>query len=450
VSDLSCHGGAYNRALMSTSLWFGLIGAVLGGAVVAVVMLIRQSRLAADAARLGAELDAARQGATEREARLAADLEAARRATEEQKALLASSQAQLREAFASLSKDALKENRAEFMQHADAVLKPVKETLDRVQRQLAEVDKNREGSFRAVTSQLHVLSQAQEQLRSAAEGLTRSLRSPNVRGKWGEIQLKRIVELAGMLEQCDFVEKESTTGDGGQRLTPDLVVKLPGGTSIVVDSKVPIDAYLAASNATTDADRDARLVDHARQVRDHIRALGSKEYWRQFEPSPEFVVMFLPLEPLLASAFEQDGTLLEQAAALRVIPATPMTLLALLRAVAYGWQQEQLARNAEEIRLIGRELYERLATMVEHLEGVGRNIKQAADSYDRFIGSLEQKVVPGARRFKELGVSSSKELGLPDTLNLSVRRVQKAELTGPAADDAAEPEPAMPLLSHDD
>jgi DNA recombination protein RmuC len=436
---------------MSTSVLFAVAGAVLGGALVALVMVVRQARLGADHARLSTELDATRRAADEREARLSADLEAARRATEEQKALLASSQAQLRETFASLSKDALKENRVEFLQNADAVLKPVRETLDRVQRQLAEVDKNREGSFRAVTSQLHVLSQAQEQLRAAAEGLTRSLRSPNVRGKWGEIQLKRIVELAGMLEQCDFIEKETTTGDDGQRLTPDLVVKLPGRTSIVIDSKVPIDAYLAASNATTDAERNARLADHARQVRDHIRALGSKEYWKQFEPSPEFVVMFLPLEPLLAAAFEQDGALLEQAAGLRVIPATPMTLLALLRAVAYGWQQEQLARNAEEIRLIGRDLYERLATMVEHLEGVGRNIKQAADSYDRFIGSLEQKVVPGARRFKELGVSSSKDLELPDPLNLSVRRVQKPELTtGSPDDEADEREPAMPLLSHDD
>jgi DNA recombination protein RmuC len=313
------------------------------------------------------------------------------------------------------------------------------------------VDKNREGSFQAVRSQLEGLAQAQEQLRSAAEGLSRSLRSPNVRGKWGEIQLRRIVELAGMLEQCDFTEKESTTDGDGQRLTPDLVVKLPGGTSIVVDSKVPIDAYLAAVNATSETDRDARLVDHARQVRDHVRALGSKEYWRQFEPSPEFVVMFLPLEPLLASAFEQDGSLLEQASALRVIPATPMTLLALLKAVAYGGQQQQLAQNAEEIRSIGRELYERLATMVDHLEGVGRNIKQAADSYDRFVGSLEQKVVPGARRFKELGVSSSKDVELPEPLNLSIRRVEKPELTSTSTDDRDDQaEPAMPLLSHDD
>ncbi len=417
---------------MSSSLLIAVFGAIVGAAITAVVFVLRGARLGAERARLGAELDAAR------------------RATEEQKALLVTTQAQLREAFASLSRDALKENRADFLQNADAVLKPVRETLDRVQQQLVEVDKSREGSFRAVASRLDLLSHAQEQLRAAAEGLTRSLRSPNVRGKWGEIQLKRIVELAGMLEQCDFVEKESSTGDEGQRLTPDLVVKLPGGTSIVIDAKVPIDAYLAASNAATDAEREARLADHARQVREHVRSLGSKEYWKQFQPSPEFVVMFLPLEPLLASAFEQDGTLLDQAASLRVIPATPMTLLALLKAVAYGWQQEQLARNAEEIRLIGRELYERLATMVGHLEGVGNNLKQAADSYDRFVGSLEQKVVPGARRFKELGVSSVKEVELPEPLNLSMRRVRKPELTGQTDDDILEAEAAMPLLSHDD
>jgi DNA recombination protein RmuC len=420
-------------------------------------MVLRQGRFAveratldAERARLQAELDATRRAAEEREDWLKADLAAARRAADEQKALLAAAQEQLRDTFGALSKDALRENRADFLQHADAVLRPVRETLDRVQQQLVDVDRSREGSFRAVTAQLQGLAQAQEQLRSAAEGLTRSLRSPNVRGKWGEVQLRRIVELAGMLEQCDFIEKEAATGDEGQRLTPDLVVKLPGGTSIVVDSKVPIDAYLAAASATTDAERESRLADHARQVRDHVRALGGKEYWKQFQPSPEFVVMFLPLEPLLASAFEQDGTLLEQAASLRVIPATPMTLLALLLAVAYGWQQEQLARNAEEIRSIGRDLYDRLATMVDHLEGVGRNIKQAADSYDRFVGSLEQKVVPGARRFKELGVSSTRDLEVPETLNLAMRRVQKADLTPSAGDDVVEAESVMPLLGHDD
>lgn len=371
----------------------------------------RQTQFAAEAARLDAELRAARQAVDEHRTRAEA------------------TQTQLRETFSALSRDALNENRADFLQNATVLLQPVRETLDKVQVQLAEVDKAREGSHRAVSSQLRALSDAQSGLRSAAEHLTRSLQSPNVRGQWGEIQLRRVVELAGMLEQCDFIEKETSTSDEAGRQTPDLVVKLPGNTNIVVDSKVPIDAYLAATNATTDAERADRLAAHARQVREHIRALGGKEYWRQFEPSPEFVVMFLPLEPLLAAAFEQDGTLLDQAASLRVILATPMTLLALLKAVSYGWKQQQLARNAEEIQQIGRELYDRLATMTEHLEDVGANLKRAAMSYDRFIGSLERKVLPGVRRFKELGVSSTKELEVPDPLNLSVRRVRHEDLT---------------------
>jgi DNA recombination protein RmuC len=413
----------------------GLAGVILGGAVVAAVMISRQGRLAG-------ELDATRRVAAERESGLAADadrltaeLEATRRLADEQKTMLADAQAQLRETFASLSRDALKENRSDFMQNADAVLQPVREALARVQTYLSDVDKAREGSFQAVSTQLVGLQQTQEQLRLATEGLTRSLKSPNVRGKWGEIQLRRIVELAGMLEQCDFQEKEFATGEDGSRLTPDLVVRLPGNTRIVVDAKVPIDAYLAATAARSDEERQERLALHARQVREHIRTLGAKEYWKQFQPTPEFVVMFLPLEPLLAAAFEQDGTLLDQAASLRVIPATPMTLLAVLKAVAYGWKQERLAENAEEIRLIGRELYERLATMVEHLEGVGKNIKLAADSYDRFVGSLEQKVLPGARRFKDLGVISTKELDVPAPITLALRKVTKPELSNEREED---------------
>ena len=370
-----------------------------------------------------------RQSLVRNAARLEAERDAALRSADEQREALAASHAQLRDAFDALSRSALRENREDFLHDAGQLLQPFRETLSRVQTQLAEVDKAREGSYRAVTSQLSSLAHAQEQLRAAAEGLTRSLRSPNVRGKWGEVQLRRVVELAGMLGQCDFVEKEtSTTGDGA-RMTPDLVIKLPGETNIVIDSKVPIEAYLASTNARSDVERQEHLVAHARQVRDHIRTLGGKEYWKQFEPAPEFVVMFLPLEPLLPAAFEQDGTLLEQAASARVIPATPMTLLALLKAIAYGWKQQQLADNAEEIRQIGRELYDRLSTMVEHLGGVGRNLKQAADSYDKFIGSLERNVLPGARRFKDLGVSSTKALDVPELLRLQVRRVEKPELT---------------------
>jgi DNA recombination protein RmuC len=400
------------------ALYF-LMGVVVGALAVAVVFMRRQSDAQARSARLDAELAAAR------------------RAADQERAHAAQMQSQLRESFAAMSREALKENRTDFLQNAGDLLGPVKETLARVQAQLADVDKAREGSHRALVAELRSLGQAQEQLRAAADGLSRSLKSPNVRGRWGEVQLRRVVELAGMLEHCDFDEKVTVSDESGARLTPDLVVYLPGETHIVVDAKVPIDAYLALANAKTDDERADLLAAHVRQVRDHIRTLGAKEYWRQFQPAPEFVVMFLPLEPLLGAAFEQDGLLLDQAASLRVVLATPMTLLALLKAVSYGWKQQILAHNAEEIQLIGRELYERLGVMVEHLSGVGKNIKQAADSYDRFIASLETKVLPGARRFKELGVRSNRDIEMPDPLNLTMRKVRKEEL-GAAAARAAE------------
>ena len=395
---------------MSQSLLFGVLGLILGGALVAVVMMARLARLASERAALAAQL------ASER------------RSAEEHRALISQSQTQLREAFVALSNDALRDNREDFLRNAGAMLDPVRHTLDRVQGQLAQVDKAREGSYREVSAQLTALAGAQRELRDAADGLARSLRSPHARGRWGEIQLRRIVELAGMAAFCDFTEKPTTIGDDGNRQTPDLIVRLPGDVIIVVDSKVPIDGYLSATEAKTEAERDAKLAAHLRQVREHVRTLGSKEYWRQFPVSPEFVVMFLPLEPLLAAALEQEPALLDQAAGLRVIPATPMTLLALLKAAALGWRQEQVARNAEEIQLIGRDLYDRLRTMVTHLEAVGRNIKQAGDAYDRFVGSLEQKVLPGARRFRELGVHAAEEIDAAEPLRLSVRQVSKPEL----------------------
>ena len=401
--------------------FFLIVGGLLGGALVAIAWL----RDRQDLVRFVARLEAERDGAI--------------RAVNDQRELLTHTQLQVRDAFAALSRDALKENRTDFQQTADQLFLPMLETLDKVRVQLIEVDKAREGSFRAVSTELQSLAEAQELLRSTTEGLSRSLRSPNVRGKWGEIQLRRILELAGMLGQCDFIEKESGTTSEGARQTPDLIVKLPGGSSIVIDSKVPIDAYLSASTAKTDAERQQLLEAHARQVRDHVRALGAKDYWRQFKPAPEFVVMFLPLEPLLSSAFEHDGTLLEQATSLRVIPASPMTLLALLKAVAYGWQQQAVADNSEEIQRLGQELYVRLAKMVEHLEGVGKSIGQAADGYNRFVGSLEQMVLPSARRFKELGVSSAATLGAPTLLDFDIRRVRREELTGqPTLADADE------------
>jgi DNA recombination protein RmuC len=393
-------------------------GAILGAAVVAVGLVLRQARMAAEAARLGAELAAARQ------------------ATDEQRALLVASQTQVREAFAALSKDALRENRIDFLQNAEALFQPVRDTLDRVRAQMTDVDKAREGSL---SGRHHRTALARARAGTAA-----------LDGR-GTVALAPLAERARPLgrnpaqahrrarghARAVRLHREPTSTADGARQQPDLIVRLPGQGTLVVDAKVPIDAYLSATTVRSEDERQELLGAHARQVRDHIRALGSKEYWRQFQPAPEFVVMFLPLEPLLSAAFERDGTLLDQSASLRVIPATPMTLLALLRAVAFGWQQQAVARNAEEIQSLGRELYERLATMVDHLEKVGRNIKSAADSYDSFIGSLEQKVLPGARKFRDLGVSTSKQIETPDPINLTVRRVRKDELTG-RADEVAD------------
>ncbi|HUR19705.1 MAG TPA: DNA recombination protein RmuC [Vicinamibacterales bacterium] len=396
---------------MTQAFLFLLVGLALGAAAASIWFLLGRQRLIADQARLTAELDAAR------------------RLAEDQRQVVADTQTRLRESFAALSQDALRENRTDFVQRAEALLQPMRETLSKVQVQVATADRDRAGSYQAMTSQLSGLVQSQELLRQTTDRLSQALRSPNARGKWGEMQLRRIVEMSGMLEHCDFEEQPQATTESGARQTPDMIVRLPGNASIVIDSKVPIDAYLRAAQARDEGDRDKELGAHARQVREHIRSLGSKQYWTQFQPSPEFVVMFLPIEPLLAAAFERDATLLEFASTVRVVPATPMTLMAVLRAVSYGWKQQQLAVNAEEIQQLGRELYDRLATMVEHLDRVGTNIKQAADSYDRFIGSLEQKVLPSARRFKELGVTSTKELEAPDPLRLAMRKVQKGELT---------------------
>jgi len=379
-------------------------------------------------------------------ARSEAERDAAVRSDAQQRARLADNQIQLREAFSALSRSALKENRDDFLGNAQTVLEPMKDALEKVQRHLHDVDKAREGSFRAVASELNLLRGAQEQLRASADGLSRSLGSPNVRGAWGEIQLRRIVELAGMLPQCDFEEKASASSDAGNRQTPDLVVRLPGDATIVVDAKVPIQAYRTAVNAKDEATRLECLDAHARQFRDHLRSLGAKEYWKQFQPAPQFVVMFLPLEPLLGAAFERDDSLFEQAANLRVVVATPMTLLALLKTVAYGWRQQEIATNAEEIQMLGRQLYERLASMVEHLDNVGRNLKQAAQSYDGLVGSLETKVLPGARRFKELGVTSTKELEIAEPLRLEVRSVVKPELTGRPDPESTESDTNLRLL----
>ena len=411
---------------MTAGLLYLLLGAALGAGLVLVGWALDRQRLVRAAALLEGERDAA----------LRSD---ALRRTE-----LADRDARLREAFDALARTALRENRDDFLGNAEAILAPVRATLEEVRHHLSEVDKAREGSFRAVVSELSLLRDAQAELRASADGLSRSLGSPNVRGAWGEVQLRRIVELSGMLHRCDFEEKVTSESEAGDRRTPDLVVRLPGGATVVVDAKVPIQAYRQAVAATDDATRHECLDAHVRQVRDHMKALGGKEYWKQFQPAPSFVVMFLPLEPLYAAAFERDPSLFDLSSSLRVIPATPLTLLALLKTVAYGWTQQEMATNAEEVQQLGRQLYDRLAVMVEHLEGVGHNLRQAARSYDSFVGSLETKVLPSARRFKDLGVSSTRTIDPVEPLRLDVRAVQKPELTGRS--DADDSEGALRLL----
>lgn len=393
---------------------------LFGVAVAAVVALAARQRLVADRARLTAEL---------------AD---ARRRVEDERAVQYAAQSQMKDTFATLSQTALRETRKDFLVDATSLLGPVKDALGRVQTHLADVDKAREGSFRDVSARLGSLAQAQEHLRQATEGLTRSLRSSNARGKWGEVQLQNIIQLSGMVEHCDF-DVQVLGADDDQKLRPDLLVHLPGGSHVVVDAKVPIDAYMRLTDVTDDAGRARALDDHVGQVKAHIRALGSKKYWSQFSPAPEFVVMFLPLEPLLSAAFERDGDLLEFAIREHVVLATPMTLLALLRAVAFGWQQHAIARNTEAIQDAGRELCDRLAKLVEHFDRVGQGVHQAMKAYNEAVASFNVRVMPSVKRFQELKVPNAEGVQAIEPREVEVREITKPQLPGlgETDDDAA-------------
>lgn len=334
----------------------------------------------------------------------------------------------LEQTFAALSSEALRQNNQTFLDLAKQTFVPIKDSLDRFDSKAQEIEKARVGAYEGLVQQVSGLMQAQNTLRAETANLVNALRTPRVRGRWGEIQLKRVVELADMLEHCDFFQQPSVTTEDG-RLRPDMIIRLPGGRNIVVDAKVPLEAYLMAMEAKDENVRTRNLDDYACHIRDHISALSNKSYWDQFQPAPEFVFMFLPAEAFYSAALEQDPSLIEQGVKQRVIIATPTTLIALLKAVAYGWRQEKLAESAEQIGALGKELYERVCKMGEHFAALGSSLRNAVDRYNDALGSLESRVLVSARRFRELPIASTdKEINAGGQIETIPRQLQAPEM----------------------
>jgi DNA recombination protein RmuC len=364
-------------------------------------------------------LAAERASATEK---IAALTEAHERSVNEFKALSAAALQANNTAFLELARETL--GRTQQLSASDlekrqlaieALVKPLRETLGQVETKITAFDKTRAESAAALAQQLQSLTQSQLTLQNETARLSTALRSTTTAGTWGELQLRRVVELAGMSNYCDFTEQTSVTLEDRTRVRPDLVVRLPGGQQIVVDAKAPNEAYREAASALDEATRAAKLLEHAAKVRNHVDALGAKAYWEQFQPSPEFVVLFLPGDQFLAGALSADPELLERAILRKVLLATPATLIALLKAASYGWRQETAAKNAEEISAQARELYDRVCAFTDHLEKIGPALDNAAKAYNNAIGSFESRILPAGRRLEELGAKGHKEL--PSTLD---------------------------------
>jgi DNA recombination protein RmuC len=381
-----------------------------------------------------------------RAARLQATLETERRSSQER-------EARLTDTFKALSGDALKSNNEAFLQLAratlekyqegaksdleqkrkdvESVVKPISDTLAKVNTQIEELERTRRQDYGGLTQHLETLRLQAEALSSETKNLGNALRKPIVRGRWGEIQLERVVELAGMIDHCDFRRQATTETEDG-RLRPDLVVHLPGGKTIVVDAKAPIEAYLAAHEEKNEVVAREHMKNHARQVKVHVGKLAEKAYWSQFVSAPEFVVLFLPGESFFSAALEHEPSLIEEGVKDHVIIATPTTLIALLKAVAFGWRQEKIAESAQEIKNLGKMLYERLSTLADHFGKVGANLDRAITAYNEAVGSLETRVLPAARRFQELEVAAVENIDEVKPIEKSPRALQAAEFVEPA------------------
>jgi DNA recombination protein RmuC len=409
-----------------------LLGLAAGGWI---GWLIHRARAAEASAMLRAD-----------NARLIAEISALE-ARPSAEAIAAETSARMKDSFAALATSALQSSTEQFLALANerlgnvhkaavadlgekqqalgTLIAPIRDTLTRVGETLAEVDRHRVQDTASLRTLLGAVGQAHQQLQQETQGLVRALRSPGVRGRWGEVQLRKVVEMAGMLEHCDFEEQPTAYTDEG-RLRPDLIVKLPGGRTIVVDAKAPLEAFLDAQAASDPGVRSGRMADHVRLVRDHVTKLGAKAYWDQFPASPDFAVLFLPAEAIFMGALEQDAQLIEHGVKQRVLIASPLTLIALLRAAALGWRQERLNVNAEEISQLGRELYDRVRLMTDRLDTVGTRLDSVVRAYNEAVGTYESRVLVSVRRFRELGAATGQEIGSTSPVDTTPRKLESA------------------------